>query len=70
MSFAFNRAFRGLYFDILDPYKQLILYLGFYFGKNVGILGKRIWPDWGNTARADTAGSGSIGIGSGRSNSG
>ena len=22
----------------------------------------RIWPDWGNTARADTAGLGSIGL--------
>ena len=33
MSFAFNRAFRGLHFDILDPYKRFILYLGFYFGK-------------------------------------
>ena len=28
------------------------------FGKTAG----RIWPDWGNTARADMAGLGSIGL--------
>ena len=29
------------------------------FGKN-GRFSRRIWPDWGNTARADMAGLGSI----------
>ena len=31
------------------------------FGKTAVFSG-RIWPDWGNTARADMAGLGSIGI--------
>ena len=31
------------------------------FGKN-GRFSGRIWPDWGNTARADMAGLGSIGL--------
>ena len=31
------------------------------FRKNGRFFG-RIWPDWGNTARADTAGLGSIGL--------
>ena len=30
-------------------------------GKN-GRFSRRIWPDWGNTARADMAGLGSIGL--------
>ena len=29
---------------------------------NVGRFSGRIWPDWGNTARADMAGLGSIGL--------
>ena len=57
MSFAFNRAFNGLYFDILDPYKQLILFLGFYFGKMLKFLEK--WPFF----RADMAGLGKFGTG-------
>ena len=32
-----------------------------FFGKN-GRFSERIWPDWGNTARADMAGLGSIGL--------
>ena len=31
------------------------------FWKN-GHFSRRIWPDWGNTARADMAGLGSIGL--------
>ena len=31
------------------------------FLKN-GRFSRRIWPDWGNTARADMAGLGSIGL--------
>ena len=31
------------------------------FLKN-GLFSGRIWPDWGNTARADMAGLGSIGL--------
>ena len=31
------------------------------FGKN-GRFSGRIWPDWGNTTRADMAGLGSIGL--------
>ena len=34
------------------------------FWKN-GRFSGRIWPDWGNTARADMAGLGSIGLCSG-----
>ena len=33
ISFAFERALYGLSFDILDPYMQLIVCLGFSFGK-------------------------------------
>ena len=36
------------------------------FGKKSRFSG-RIWPDWGNTARADMTGLGSIGILSGNS---
>ena len=32
-----------------------------HFWKNCRFSG-RIWPDWGNTARADMAGLGSIGL--------
>ena len=32
-----------------------------FFWKNGGFSG-RIWPDWGNAARADLAGLGSIGL--------
>ena len=32
-----------------------------FFWKN-GRFSRRIWPDWGNTAQADMAGLGSIGI--------
>ena len=32
-----------------------------FFLKN-GRFSGRIWPDWGNTARADMAGLGSIGL--------
>ena len=32
-----------------------------HFWKN-GRFSGRIWPDWGNTARADMAGLGSIGL--------
>ena len=32
-----------------------------FFWKN-GRFSRRIWPDWGNTARADMAGLGSIGL--------
>ena len=32
-----------------------------FFWKN-GRFSGRIWPDWGNTARADMAGLGSIGL--------
>ena len=35
------------------------------FGKTAVFSG-RIWPDWGNTARADMAGLGSIGLITGR----
>ena len=57
MSFAFNRAFHGLYFDILDSYKRLILFLGFYFGKMWNFLEKRPF------FRADMAGLGKYGTG-------
>ena len=33
ISFAFERALYGLSFDILDPYMQLIVFLGFSVGK-------------------------------------
>ena len=33
ISFAFERALYGLSFDIIDPYMQLIVCLGFSFGK-------------------------------------
>ena len=36
-----------------------------FFGKTAVFSG-RIWPDWGNTAWADMAGLGSIGLTSGR----
>ena len=32
-----------------------------FWGKK-GRFSRRIWPDWGNTARADMAGLGSIGL--------
>ena len=57
MSFAFNRAFHGLYFDILDPYKRLILSLGFYFGKMWNFFEKQPF------FRADMAGLGKYGTG-------
>ena len=45
---------------------RLIRFGWFYFGemwKNMenSHFSGRIWPDWGNTARADMAGLGSIG---------
>ena len=57
MFFTFNRAFHGLYFDILDPYKRLILFLGFYFGKMWKFLEKQPF------FRADMAGLGKYGTG-------
>ena len=57
MSFAFNRTYHGLYFDILDPYKRLILFLVFYFGKMCKFLEKRSF------FRADMAGLGKYGMG-------
>ena len=43
---------------------RLIRFGWFYFGKiwKNGRFSRRIWPDWGNTARADMAGLGSIGL--------
>ena len=32
------------------------------FGKKIGRFSGQIWPDWGNTARVDMAGLGSIGL--------
>ena len=68
ISFALDRASHGLQNDILDPYERLILFIWFYFEKKRGNLWKngrfsgRIWLDWGNTAWADMAGWGSIGL--------
>ena len=64
---VFYRAFRGLQFDIMDPYKRFILPEALNFGKMWNFFEKgrftgRIWPDWGNTAWADMAGLGSIGL--------
>ena len=64
---GFTSNMRYFPFDISGPYKRLRLFLGFYlekcgiFWKNSRFSG-RIWPDWGNTVRADTAGLGSIGL--------
>ena len=65
--FAFERALYGLSFDILDPYMQLIVRLGFSCGKLCKIMEKLLFfrglrPDWGNTTRAAMAGLGSIGL--------
>ena len=54
-------------FDPCDPCERFILFGGFYFGKIWKSLEKRsffgqIWPDWGNTAQADMARLGSIGL--------
>ena len=45
----------------LDPYERLFI---FFVGSNLEKYGKfwQIWPDWGNTAWADMAGLGSIGL--------
>ena len=68
ISLVLYRPFHGLQNDILDSYERFIFYVGFYFGKMWKIIKKngrfsgRIWPDWGNTTRADMAGLGSIGL--------
>ena len=43
---------------------RLVRFGWFYFGKiwKNGRFSGRIWPDWGNTARADMAGLWSIGL--------
>ena len=45
---------------------RFLLFGGFYFGKiwKNGCFSGRIRPDWENTARADMAGLGSIGLNS------
>ena len=40
ISFALDRASHGLQNDILDPYERFILFIWFYFGKNMEIYGK------------------------------
>ena len=64
MYFALNRAFHGLYFDILDPYKRLILFLGFYFGKMWKFLEKRPFfrADMAGLGKYSTGGYGRIGV--------
>ena len=62
ISFAFERALYDLSFDILDPYIQLIVCLGFSFGKLCKNMEKLLRPDWVNTTRAAMAGLGSIGF--------
>ena len=42
-----------------NVYLDILIYGNFW--KN-GRFSGRIWPDWGNTARADLAGLGSIGL--------
>ena len=67
LSFAFERAFYRLSFDILDFYMRLILFLdGSILEKIIlwknGRFSRRLQLDWGNTARASTAGLGSKGV--------
>ena len=64
MSFAFNSAFYGLYFDILDPHKRLILFLGFYFGKMWNFFEKRPFfrADMAGLEKYGTGGYGRIGV--------
>ena len=54
---------------MLDPYERFIHLGEFYFGKKVtfyfaknGCFSGRIRPDWENSAWADMAGLGSIGL--------
>ena len=56
ISFAFKNASHGLKFKILDPYMQLILFGGFFFGKmwrtwKISLSSGQLQPHWGNTAR-------------------
>ena len=65
--FAFEWAFYGLEFDILEPYGRLILFGGSLLEKcgkiwKNGHFSGGLWPDWGNTAWVAMAGLGSIGL--------
>ena len=62
-----NKAFNGLYFDILDIYMRFISSERFSLEKNGKIWKYRLFlgwicPDWGNSAGGDMAGLGSIGL--------
>ena len=64
MYFALNRAIHGLYFDILDPYKRAILFLGLYFGKMWKFFEKRPFfrADMAGLGKYSTGGYGRIGV--------
>ena len=58
--------FMGFNLIYWTPYGRFLHFDWFYFGKfwKNGRFSGRIWPDWGNAARGDLAGLGSIGLNS------